>query len=273
MPTRKSKVDMSGFDMFDIFGRKPEEKPRPQGLPAPKSRLPALRKEGGAIIPAPRKETLKEKFLSIFQGFGPKEETKNLPIPVEAEETEKGSPWEMMFSPSPEQEGRPIYEVQRGESPRYEFVHSGIRKIPYGEQEWDFPSVELMAAQLRSKMDVDGIFGKLGDIRSTEGYQDLLAEYAFRGAPLYTPLDIIDRENFYTDFAYFYDIPWSVVEAYPGGSFLTEVIRPLNIILTEAFELIKPEFLPGFFMVDIDQASGKHWLYYVEPWLGRLPGP
>lgn len=275
--------------IFDAFGGKrakgkaPEKAlPEIHALPAPKSQLPVQRQEERGLI-SPR-EGFKEKFLSIFDVFGPAEMTPfKAPtlLPEEIRETpremtqEKAAPWEAMFEPSQE---RPIFEAaparQEEVSPRYRFVGSGITRIPYGEAEWKLPTVEQMAEHLAGVIDLDIVFDELGGSRMTSGYQDLIAEAAFRGVPLYTPVSVIDDKNFYTDFATFYGIPWAIVESMPSKEeFVSRLLNPLSLLLTEAFEAIKPEYLPGFFTVDYNIEDGKYWLFYVEPWLGRLPGP
>jgi hypothetical protein len=272
MPRRTEKrARMSGLlDIFDVFGPKPEKKRELPGLPAPKEQLPSVREER---LPAQKKkESLKEQLLSIFDVFGPRKEEMLPAERVEKKESPKEAPWEMMFEPSAEE--KPIFEVyQPEEKPKYKFVHSGIARIPYEAENWNFPSSpEEMASYISGRLDVQAIFRELGESRETPGYQDLLAEYAFRGLPLYTPIIEIDPRNYYTDFAEFYSIPWSIVERYPEEIFRKEIVQPLNMFLSEAFEIMKPEYLPGFFTVDMDGETGKHWLYYVEPWLGRLPG-
>lgn len=275
--------------IFDAFGKKPE-KPRKEqrpdlpALPAPKgSFLPALPEErrGGALIP---KETIKEKLLSIFEAFGPAEEARHETAPLIPEAiretpqemtSESGTMWEAMFAPTPEEQ-RPIFEAVpvRQDRPKYRFVSPQITKIPYGaEKEWEFPTLAQMAENLKSKIDLSTVFEELIGNRMTSGYMELLAEAAFRGIPLYTPITVIDDKNFYTDFAEFYGIPWSVMEsAGTKEELLANLLRPLGHLLTETFELIKPDMLPGFFTVDYNGQDGKYWLFYVEPWLGRLPG-
>lgn len=273
--------------IFDAFGKKPpkgrkeEDAPILPALPAPKgSQLPVVREErGGGLIP--EKGTLKERLLSIFEPFGPpsEEPSRAALIPEEIKETpqemisESGTMWEAMFTPSPET--RPVYEAVpvREDRPKYRFVSSQITKIPYGQSEWKFPTLVQMAENLKTKIDLNQVFTELGESRLTSGYQELLAEAAFRGFPLYMPITVIDDKNFYTDFAEFYGIPWSVMES--SGSkeeIMANLIRPLGYLLTETFEVIKPDFLPGFFTVDYNGQDGKYWLFYVEPWLGRLPG-
>jgi hypothetical protein len=295
MTRRKGKSQMAGiFDfldpskegsIFEAFGSKPSKKPEKPlsqlpALPAPKSQLPIPRpEERGLSIP---KESVKEKLLSIFDVFGPTEMTVAKPAPLLPEEVRESQrevakreePWEVMFEPSPEQPLSPIPVRPEEVSPRYRFIGPSITRIPYGEREWGFPSAIEMAHHLEEIIDLDTVFDELYGSRLTSGYQDLLAEAAFHGVPLYTPISVIDDKNFFTDFAGFYGIPWSVVETMPSKEeFISRLLNPLSLVLTEAFEAMKPEFLPGFFTVAYNAHDGKYWLYYVEPWLGRLPGP
>jgi hypothetical protein len=273
------------LDWLDIFGPEPEKgKKPPPGLPAPGSRLPALRKEERGLVPLPPKETLADKLLSLFDAFGPSKKP-GLPAQIE-EETRLPAPaptervWDVLFEEASEEE-TPIYEMFQPSaaeaaptSTRYHFFGpQEIAKIPYGEGRWSFPSVDQMAEHLARMIDLGRIFRELGESRSTYGYQDLLADAAYRGYPLYTPISVIDDRNFFTDFAQFYGIPWSVVEGYrTNEEFKRDILSRMGITLTEAFEALKPDFLPGFFAVELNTEDNKHWLFYVEPWIGKLPG-
>jgi hypothetical protein len=279
---------MAGLlDWLDIFGPEAEKQKEPSlhALPAPKgSLLPALRPEERGLIQRPEQRTLKEKFLSIFDVFGPSEgKESSLPVLFEEKaqpltESEK-QPWDVMFQPSAEEEAAAFEMFQpsspsEGRFPKYQFVRQGIPAVPYEGTEWGFPDVQQMAEHISGLINLDRVFMELGESRSTEGYQERLADAAFRGIPLYTPISIIDNKNFYTDFSEFYGIPWQLVEQVRSPEdFKREFLAPLGAILTEAFEMVKPEYLPGFFTVDYNSQDGKYWLYYVEPWLGRIPGP
>lgn len=281
MPRRKESVVALGgiFDfldpskegsIFDAFSKPTntrKEKKEFPALPAPKSSLPAVRKTEGALTEL-KKEKLKEKILSLFMP----------PLP-EVKETRRAvapeAPWEVMFSKSKDQPA--LYEeipAERTEPiSRHQFIDTGLKRIPYGGP-WEAPDIQTMVDHLSEKVDLESVFQNLLENRSMPYYQDVLAEAAFRGIPLYVPISIIDDKNFFTDFADFYGIPWSVVERMSSPEeFFVKVLSPLSIVLTEAFEVLKPDGLPGFFTVDHNGTDGHYWLYYVEPWLGRLPGP
>lgn len=286
---RKSRsVKMAGLlDWLDIFGPEAEKQKEPSlhALPAPKgSLLPAPRPEERGLVQRPEGGTLKEKLLSILDIFGPSEgKETSLPVVFEEKaqpltEAEK-APWDVMFEPSAEEEA-PAFEMfqppspSEGRFPKYQFVRQGIPAVPYEGTDWGFPDVQQMAEHISGLINLDRVFMELGESRSTDGYQERLADAAFRGIPLYTPISIIDNKNFYTDFSEFYGIPWQLVEQVRSPEdFKREFLAPLGAILTEAFEMVKPEYLPGFFTVDYNSQDGKYWLYYVEPWLGRIPGP
>lgn len=273
---RRTRPELSGI--FDFL----KPKAGPTGLPA-------LQKEE-TQLPARYEEPAQKK--SMFAVFAPKpEKAQKAMVPVEPKEPAAPSKpfWEMMFRPSqeaqkPQKPQASMFEFMAPaepepvqEYPRYQFVQ-GPKKLPYGSPSaWEVPFPNAMAERLANRLDLDAIFNHLEETRQTDEYQDNLADYSYRGLPLYTPIDIIDDKNLYTDFADFYGIPWSVVEEYanhPDGErlFREEVLGPLHMVLTEAFEGLKPLGLPGFFMIEKNETLGKHWLYYVEPWLGRLPG-
>lgn len=282
--------------LFDIFGppksKRKEEGPALPALPAPKSQLPTVHREN---LPSP-KRSIKEKLLSIFDFMPPAKKEgsglilreKFLPpslIPAQDSrmvEPPRESPWEAMFSEPSEEERplremfshEPVQEPSQGEVSRYEFIH-GIKRLPYahGAEPWSLPSYEELAQHLESKIDLEKVFEQLEADRSTQAYQDLLVESTFNGVPLYTPITVIDDKNLFTDFADFYGITWNVVEQIKDEEEFHALLRDLNMVLTEALETLKPEGLPGFFTIGYNAQKMNHWLYYVEPWMGRIPGP
>jgi hypothetical protein len=282
-------VQMAGlFDWLDIFSPLPEQKRGADlpALPAPKS-LPVVRKEERGIIERPTGRTLKEQVVSLFDIFGPPAkgvEDTRITAPVEAGREISPGFKEMMF-PIHDEEGElpDIFEEVGEERPiriqvppeRYEFIRVGpgeVKRIPYESGEWMFPSEGEMAEHLERIIDFDKVFEEVYESTFTDDYQDRLTESVGQGIPLYTPLFKIDDRNLYSDFAEFYGIPWALVEQVRSpDEFKAQFLNPLGFILTEVFEAKKTKPLGGFFSVAYNGQDGKYWLYYVEPWLGRLP--
>jgi hypothetical protein len=82
----------------------------------------------------------------------------------------------------------------------------------------------------------------------------------------------------------FYGIPWNVMLVYldvPAArikqaeeALWNNVLSPLNAMLPEAFEILKPVDLPGFFNVSWTDPNGEYWLNYIEALIQgfNLPG-
>jgi hypothetical protein len=96
------------------------------------------------------------------------------------------------------------------------------------------------------------------------------------------PIDPVVYQEVYTDYANFYGIPWNVMSMYltvPEGqrkaaeeALQNNVISPLNAMVPEAFDILRPPDIPGFFNVTFTEPGGEYWLFYIEPKLeGLLP--
>lgn len=67
--------------------------------------------------------------------------------------------------------------------------------------------------------------------------------------------------------AYFQNVRTPQDEAEAEDLVWNNVISPLNIVVPDAFHLLKPRDIPGFFTISFDERTGQWWLYYVEPML------
>lgn len=205
----------------------------------------------------------------------------------------------VVFPMAPVEEEREVREifkpvlktpVEPPKSPyRYVFLRPSappetIQVRPYGlpapatapVMEWTMPTPSQLA-ELFKKMNLPQIWEM---IRSVRERPDFLAEqrlYYSRGLPMMIPIDPVVFQETYTDFANFYGIPWSVMAMYlevqpeqqkeAEEALWNNVLSPLNAMVPEAFEILKPPDLPGFFNVSFTEPGGQYWLYYIEPLL------
>jgi hypothetical protein len=130
---------------------------------------------------------------------------------------------------------------------------------------------------------LDNIFKELEETRKTSEWGQMLLDQARRGKALAVPIDPVVHRNFYTDFAKLFNIPWDLIQEYIGQArtqeeldgatqaLMNDVISPHLAALTEAFDILKPQELPGWFSVDYDQGTSTWWLYYNEIMLTGIP--
>lgn len=266
---------MSGF--WDVFKK---NKPIP-GLPAPK-----------------------ETQLSPYQPSQPKKALieyifpKSVLPPKLMEQKKKSEPKPLTFLKEAFKPGELKKQASKGKEtpPRYVFLEPSAppevyppraRALPSASQaqkEWSLPSVEELADHLNRTLDLDAIFRDLKTIRSSPDFKKDQVRLAKQGLPMMIPVERIVYQESYTDFFSFYGIPWSVFESYTSWAktpkeeieadknLWLQVIMPLNDLVTDAFEFLKPDKLPGFFVVETDDQLDFYYLYYVEPMLENLEG-
>lgn len=151
--------------------------------------------------------------------------------------------------------------------------------------EWQLPTVEQLAEHFQRTMNLPAIWDMIRNIRATPEFKKDQLVYLWQGLPMMIPIDPVVYQERFTDWANFYGIPWGVIQMYVDvpqeyqkageESLWNNVISPLNSMLPEAFELLKPGDIPGFFNVNFSmqpvmenpgaEQPGEYWLYYVEP--------
>lgn len=268
MPGRKSRsIRMSGlFDWLDSLKSK-RKAPTSSliALPAPGSGLPAQLPEKKSLIERAPTRALKERLTSALNFFSVPSQGLIRPEgkALSKEPTKKLS-WDLRFEPEEEEIPHELLAP----------AQEDVLIMPGRTQEsrgWAFPDMHGMATQLANQLDLHGIFDGLLRMRENPEYEEALADQTSRGAPLYTPVSVIDDNNFYVDFGAFYGIPDEIVESMrTPEEFQRDYLSPLGLLLTQTFEEIQPEGLPGFFVVDYNSQDGKYWLFYGEPWVGSL---
>lgn len=216
------------------------------------------------------------------------------PAPLEPPTETLPSPFETFFAPAPpiEEEPSPPAEPERPapeaapgrrpqEEPRYTFI-----RVPRVEEGWTLPSPEEMVPHLREHFQgLEAMFQDLRELRSSSGFKRMVAVSSVEGRPVMVRVDPVVYREFYTDMATLLDIPWNVMESHLSRVRTAEdqkmadvvlmrnVIEPMLQRLTEAFDLLKPPDLPGWFAVDFDDETGEWWLFYVETVQSFLPSP
>ena len=148
---------------------------------------------------------------------------------------------------------------------------------------WALPSAQEIASQLRSVLDVRRIFETVAETRGAPNFRDLLVIYAMRGQPLAVPIEPVAYRELYSEFAQLFGIPWEFIQSFFEGVRTQEestqaetrlwetVFAPMIILAEDAFRLLAPREIPGYFTIAFDDSTGAWWLYYVEPLLEQIP--
>jgi len=293
---RKKSEQKSLFDAFSSGAM----------IPAGPSQLPSAPKEKRDLFafldpnaaPARKeKKSLIQRLLPPLPSF-PSETKKALPI-SEVTPTRKAAPeWGEMFS-RPTKEEPPVsgmfekmVKAEEPPPPKYVLINPSVPPEtlvrPHGlpaprtapVMEWKLPSAGQLADHFQQTMSLPAMFNEIREIRATPEFKKDQLVYSWQGLPMMIPIDPVVYQEAYTDWANFYGIPWGVIQMYvdvppehqkEGDDALwNNVLSPLNALLPEAFEKMKPPDLPGFFNVSFTEPRGEYWLYYIEP---RLTSP
>jgi hypothetical protein len=218
----------------------------------------------------------------------------------EAPPSQPMAEWKEMF---PGKEGPPISgmfdKIVTPEEipPRYVLINPSVppEKTPIRPRglpapstspvvEWAFPSAADLAAHFQRTMNLPEIWDMIRTIRATPEFKKDQLIYSWQGIPMMIPVDPVVYREEYTDFANFYGIPWGVIQMYVDvppeyqkageDALWNSVLSPLNSLLPEAFDMLKPRDIPGFFNVSFMEPNKEYWLNYVEPKLeGVIPPP
>lgn len=241
-----------------------------------------------AVAPAKKeKRSLIDFFVPKLEVFVPKKEEERAIAPRERSKPERGmSFWERALGPPEEpEEPQPIEgffapaPIQEQPEPFREGPKPTLLHVPAIETYWQLPSVKELASWFQGTLDTPHLFADLEKVRKSREFLSAMARQTVSGQPVIVPVSTVVWQEFYTDFANFYGIPIAVIESYLQGAetqrerdaadqkLWDEVIAPLNFRLTEAFDLLKPGDLPGFFTVTYREENMTYWLYYIEAML------
>jgi len=300
---RKTRQEMSG--LFDFFKKKGPDQRSLFPLPPAASQLPAPleeRKRTPFSILKPEPGTpASPKSPGFFAILAPKRH-ENLPAPAG---TKPPSAPAVVFPKAEEEKGevRDIFKgVLRPVAPpppttRYVFISPsgppettsartyGLPAPAERATEWTLPTPSQLAEHFKKSMDLPAVWDMLREVRRRPEFKKDQLIYSWQGSPMVIPVDPVVYQEFYTDFANFYGVPWSVIGQYlsaPSGrqkeadeALWNNVLSPLNSMVPEAFEILKPPDLPGFFNVTFIEPTSppkegdvrEYWLFYVEPML------
>jgi len=271
---------MSGLFDFMKKPKKPEQKslyPAPipaSNLPAPveKKLNPLSIFKPQSTLPVKKKET--PGFFSALIPSAP-EKQEVIPAPPPASrapavafpmaEEEKGEVRDI-FAPM-----RPPQAPQPTPATRYVFIKPSAppatlprvyglpAPAPQPVREWGLPNPYQLAEHFKKLLDLPQIWDRIRDIRAMPAFKYEQIENYRIGIPMVIPITPVVYREFYIDFAEFYGVPWSVVSAYMNvpaeqvkmadEALWNNVFSPLNSMVPEAFEILKPLDIPGFFNV------------------------
>lgn len=285
----KGKKKSEQKSLIDVFGKAQLPAVAPQELiqqqkPKPSSPIDVFRSK--PQLPAQREPARRAALPEVF-----------VPKPPSAVAPTKPREWTSVVPVQPEAPSKPVSEAVREafrqeqpEAPKYVFVRPSAppeiqakRKYemivsPQQRLDWQLPTVEQLAEHFKRTNSLDDMWNFIRQVRSDPEFKKEQLASSWRGVPMIVPLDpVVYREKF-TDFANFYGIPWAVMETYLNvppeqekaaeDALFAEVISPLNVLVPEAFEMLKPKDLPGFFNISFMEPGGQYYLFYIEPLLG-----
>lgn len=257
MPTKK-KPTMGGI--FDVFRKKKE--PEKGGLIRvhPVEILPPT---GGGLIPAgpPSPGT----FANPFDLLAPpgREPGMVLYAPPAAPAF-----FDVQSPPGPRMpETTPAWDVLAPAPPAV--VPAPRGRTAGRRPSWMLPTPEEFASRLRATLDLGRIFSQIRATRKGAEFQRDLRRFGTRGLPALLPIMPVADQDLEADFARFFGIPGDVLDTYEhrgtmDSAIWDQLFWPLFDILGEAFEIEKPEDLPGWFALEPDAESDEWWLAYLE---------
>lgn len=287
--------------IFEAFGPREERGEETYGLPAPGGTpmLPALPEEEerglSPFVPAGPPGFV-EKVKGWASAMIPGEAPGGPPAPIaEPEETLPAvptTPWEKMFGP-PEPETKSFFREPIEETPekfffpqpapRWKLISTRPPPLPAGTG-WRFPTQVELAERIRKMIpDLPTIFREIQLERGTVEWQRTLLENARLGMPSMIPVIPVFEKELYQAVSDFYGVPPEVIQSFFRNVETAEaekqardavwfnLVSPLNLELTEAFDVLAPADLPGFFVVDYNTRTGTYWIFYVEIEV-RTPG-
>jgi hypothetical protein len=218
--------------LFEIWRPKSqEEKPR---LPA----LPGPAEEPRHALPAPGTAPPKK---DPFEIFAPKKE----PAPPVSPTPSGPRPRSLMEAMVPEVERGAIY---RQPAPAPVHAERAPEPVRIQRKSWQLPSPEEFSERLSQIFDLDAIFAKIkrGPTFHGEGYEGISL----------VPVAPVDDVDLLGDF---FGIPHAVIGSYTevpperevtaSAQLWDETLWPMFDMTTEAFEILKPRHLLGWFQL------------------------
>lgn len=248
----------------------------------PKSNLPAKTEPKKSFLPSVDflipKEKKAEKPLSIVPEVNlPKAEKPRKSVEEGIKEVFQSPPRPLAPAPAPAPASK--------RPSKYVFLRPSAppERIPYGlpapaaqrpVMEWTMPTPSQLAQHFRG-LNLQSFWDRIRQIRAMPEFQADQIEYYKSGVPMMIPIYPVVYQERFTDFANFYGIPWDVMASYLNvppeqekaaeEALWNNVLSPLNAMVPEAFEILKPPDLPGFFNVSFRDPTGEYYLNYIEP--------
>lgn len=195
---------------------------------------------GGSLIPAPS-----ESAFDLLVSPPGEVRAPMLPSMPASSEMTVASPFDILEAPAP------LYQARQAPPP------AALRA-------WIQPSADEMASRLLLLLDVQDLFSRVRGARKSEGFRRELSRTRSTGMPAIIPLVPITRGDDTRDLGHFFGIPEAVLRKYSDENIWNAIFWPLFDTVSEAFEILKPADLPGWFAIEHDSEADEWWLVYLE---------
>lgn len=183
-----------------------------------------------------------------------------------------------MFEMFPESEVKPYEEVVP-EKVRKQ-LHRSVKVLPLPRRQELLPSLEDVARGFMGFYDpIDDLWNEIRKVRSAPSWQEYLEKYGLAREPLESLGNCGGPPDLMEELAYFLNIPWQEFrkraeienvgtdeEEWVNDELIwIEIIGPAVELMTQALEAMKPQDIPGRFLIEKDDDHGcMLMLSYVE---------
>lgn len=298
MARRTRPKELSGlFDFWKKKAKEPEQSSVYDVFSTSKrgELIPAPKRPGELIPPKPPPSSVIEVFRPKSQLPARAEpEKREISVfapkaPGRPAEPAKPMEWAALIPAPPPQEMKPVVEAaqevfQPTRPPtRYHFLKPSTPPevqakrtyemivAPQARTEWTLPTVPELAEHFRRTNELDQIWNYIRQARAHPEFRKDQLIASWRGKAIEIPIDPVVYREKYTDFANFYGIPWAVVQSFlnvppeqaeaADEALWMNLFSPLNAMVPETFETLKPADIPGYFnvsfieKVDVEEAK------------------
>lgn len=194
------------------------------------------------------------------------------------EKSEKGKPFSKMFEMFPEAEIKPYEEVVPAEVRRK--LHRSVKVLPMPPRRELLPSLEDVARGLMGFYNpIEEFWDTVRESRENPKFQQYVQQYGFAKEPFESIGNCGGPPDIFEELSYFLNIPWEEFrkraeienvgtddEEWVNDELVwLEIVSPGVELITQALDMMKPEDIPGHFVMEKDEDHGCMLIItYVE---------